>query len=138
MGYALKMKRLLIPLIAALTLPTAVNANLIDEYRQQESKGNKCNFMAENYQWINFYEGDYFYIDYNRIIEVEEASLWNGYQAICKQIGILNQEYRYTTSVNYSDRQVTTLSRFENDNLVIYHKNRYGNGEVKKIIYYKR
>ena len=131
------MKRFLISLLASFALPTAVNANLIDEYNQQKLEKNKCTYYAKNIEWKSQYNTYHYHIDNNKIIYVTSYGLpyLNPDSARCKQIGILNQEYR-RKEPGWSDYYyVTTFSRFENGNLVIYEK-RQGY-KVEKEIYYR-
>ncbi len=136
------MKRFLVPLFAALALPTAVNSNLIDEYNQQKADKNRCIYYAKNLQWKEKDWHNYLFIDNNKIIKVDG---WNAQPflkpetASCKQIGILNQEYRSKDKGFFFDYGfVTTFSRFENGkngNLVIYSKKE--NSRVVKKIFLK-
>tara|TARA_Y200000002_G_C22583393_1_gene621868 strand:+ start:32 stop:577 length:546 start_codon:yes stop_codon:yes gene_type:complete len=129
------MKRLLLPLLAAFALPTAVNANdLLDQYNQQKAEQKKCLYYSKNVNWArkgNWGSEKYYSLDNNQIISVPYIPTHN---SGCKQIGILNQNYSRKEWGFSEPYYITTFSRFENGNLVIYEKGKYNTSVVKKII----
>ena len=122
------MKRLLLPLLAALALPTAISANdLIDKYNQQEEEKNICRYYRKNINWIkvkyNNWKEYYFLKKNNEIIEVYR--IHGGWK--CKKVGKLMENYTYRDD----NVLITNYFIFENGNLVKYKKR---HGTVYKAI----
>ncbi|MEC7136945.1 MAG: hypothetical protein VXW51_04240 [Pseudomonadota bacterium] len=143
------MKRFLIPLLAALALPTDVNANLINEYNQQQNTIKKkeatCRYLIKNIEWDGG-SRRWYYVQNNKVIKIKNPWNFPSQQpnpCFYFQIGIINQEYQYKSNdfndaLNKSreeyNRTINTFSRYENGVLVIYNKNSNGNGNIEKII----
>ena len=134
------MKRLLLPLLAAIALPTAVNANaLMDQFNEQELEKERCRYLISNIQWEDMIGNDWHIIENNKVIYIYSPYNYpQSYPESCsyQQKGIINQNYQYKQNyTNGTSRIITTYSTFEKGRLVIYKKNLKGQGRVEKIIY---
>jgi len=122
------MKRLLLPLLAALALPTAISANdLIDKYNQQIEEKNICRYYRKNINWIkseDYSWNEYYFLKKNNEI-IEVYRIHGGWK--CKKVGKLMENYTYRDD----NVLITNYFIFENGYLVKY---RERHGYVNKTI----
>ena len=134
------MKSLLLPLLAALALPTGINAeisNLKDSYIQQKSlkveKLSYCTKLAKEAQYR--FEDNFIYVDNSD--KVWEVNFFSKYpyqdkRFNCRkyQVGVIGKEYKYSEVERYLklfNRKnwdykwvVKTLHIYENQKLIRY------------------
>ena len=152
------MKRFLIPLLAALALPTAVKAetaliaNIRDQYKNEKARQKRhyeyCKFLIENSQYRIL--ARYIFVDANRtVIEINPTwdhprpRVWDSYGCKYYTTGILYKEFQYNNS-DYAEKMcsyctkegvTTTLYTYENGRFVYYEK--IGNRKVEKTYPFK-
>ncbi len=146
------MKSLLLPLLAALALPTGINAeitNLKDSYIQQEilkdEKLSNCTKLAKELQYIEPYK-TFIYVDNSsKVWEIYFSALEpykdNKFDCERYQVGVIGNEYAYSyrkRNLKFFDSHtenintVNNLYTYENQKLFLYTKNDYFNDIQKK------